>query len=212
MYIDDNVNTLLYAAKAQVISNDPIINDDPKVKRMKELQSHVGSLMDQLKQANKAIEFFKEMVDGKINPNDPASLANLANLASPSKLLSPSKLPNDPNKLSVNSTNINTKKNTARDANDNGSEESANFYSNRSHDKINKIENKDSPEPHAGQNSTMQKIKECLEMADQVQKINIQLREENKEISEMYEKEKAKVFQLTFDLERRKVTHLKTHL
>lgn len=32
LYIDDNVNTLLYASKAQVISNEPVINDDPKVK------------------------------------------------------------------------------------------------------------------------------------------------------------------------------------
>lgn len=59
------MNTLLYAAKAQVISNEPIVNEDPKVKKMRELQTHVSSLTNQLKQANNAIEFFKKMMNGE---------------------------------------------------------------------------------------------------------------------------------------------------
>jgi hypothetical protein len=51
--------------------------------------------------------------------------------------------------------------------------------------------------------SIMRKIKECLDMADEVQKYNIKLREENKEIREKYEKERAKVFQLNMELEKR---------
>jgi len=50
LYVDDNVNTLVYAAKAQVISNEPILNDDPKFKRIRELQQHVTTLTTQLKQ------------------------------------------------------------------------------------------------------------------------------------------------------------------
>jgi predicted RNase H-like nuclease (RuvC/YqgF family) len=48
-----------------VISNEPIINEDPKVKKVKELQTHVSSLTSQLKQANKAIEFFKKMMSSE---------------------------------------------------------------------------------------------------------------------------------------------------
>lgn len=51
--------------------------------------------------------------------------------------------------------------------------------------------------------SILRKIKECLEMADEVTKINLTLREQNKELSEKYEKERAKVFQLNFELEKR---------
>jgi predicted RNase H-like nuclease (RuvC/YqgF family) len=48
-----------------VISNEPIINEDPKIKKVKELQTHVSSLTSQLKQANKAIEFFKKMMNSE---------------------------------------------------------------------------------------------------------------------------------------------------
>ena len=88
LYIDDNVNTLLYAAKAQVISNEPVVNDDPKVKRMRELQQHVSSLTDQLKQANKAIEFFKKVMDQKGDVPDfkiDATVSNLINAANGGK-------------------------------------------------------------------------------------------------------------------------------
>lgn len=46
-------------------------------------------------------------------------------------------------------------------------------------------------------------------MADEVQKYNIQLREQNKELSEKYEKERAKVFQLNFELERSRTEKVK---
>lgn len=41
-------------------------------------------------------------------------------------------------------------------------------------------------------------------MVDEVQKYNLQLREQNEELNKKYEKEKAKVFQLNFELEKRK--------
>ena len=55
------MNTLLYAAKAQVISNIPIVNEDPKMKKMRELQMHVKYLSSQLNMANNAINFFKKV-------------------------------------------------------------------------------------------------------------------------------------------------------
>ena len=85
LYIDDNVNTLVYAAKAQVISNDPIINDDPKIKKMRELQHHVSSLTDQLKQANKAIEFFKKLMDDNDAPEGQKAEAMINKFFSNSK-------------------------------------------------------------------------------------------------------------------------------
>ena len=125
---------------------------------------------------------------------------NLQNLASPSKIMM--NIPQDANIITVKKS----RKNTSRDVNDAGSEESANFYTNRSNDKMHKIDVGDSPERNAKQSSILEKIKECLEMADEVQKINIKLREENKEISDLYEKEKAKVFQLNFEMEHKKAS------
>ena len=38
-------------------------------------------------------------------------------------------------------------------------------------------------------------------MVDEVQKINISLRQQNDELTQKYEKERAKVFELNFELE-----------
>lgn len=40
-------------------------------------------------------------------------------------------------------------------------------------------------------------------MVDEVQKINISLRQQNDELTQKYEKERAKVFELNFELERK---------
>lgn len=127
LYIDDNVNTLLYAAKAQVISNEPIINDDPKVKKMRELQQHVSSLANQLKQANKAIEFFKNMMDGKAGDNPEIKLDNFIPQISNDQIERDGITRNSKNPSPKRYTN----KNTSRDHGDGRSEASGNFYTNR---------------------------------------------------------------------------------
>jgi kinesin family protein 4/21/27 len=40
-YVDENVSTLNYATKASFISNEPIKNEDPKMKLINELKSKV---------------------------------------------------------------------------------------------------------------------------------------------------------------------------
>lgn len=67
LYIDDNVNTLLYAVKAQVISNIPIVNEDPKMKKMRDLEIQVKYLTSQLTMAKKAVGFFKNVSNNEGN-------------------------------------------------------------------------------------------------------------------------------------------------
>ena len=43
-YIEENISTLNYATKASFISNEPIKNEDPKIKLINELKSKVFSL------------------------------------------------------------------------------------------------------------------------------------------------------------------------
>lgn len=40
-YIDENISTLNYATKASYISNEPVKNEDPKIKLINELKSKV---------------------------------------------------------------------------------------------------------------------------------------------------------------------------
>ena len=142
LYIDDNVNTLNYAAKAQVISNAPIVNDDPKIKKMKELQLHVSTLTGQLKQANKAIEFFKNMIakDGKVDTTGTEGpevltkmIDNLNQNSNPKRLqashASHASLPKTGKPTSGRQTSPKGKNNDQSD------EESGNFYTNRSIEK-----------------------------------------------------------------------------
>ncbi len=37
-YIDENMSTLAYASKAKIMSNQPKMNHDPKMAKMKDLQ------------------------------------------------------------------------------------------------------------------------------------------------------------------------------
>ena len=65
-YIDENMSTLAYASKAKIMSNQPKLNHDPKVAKMKDLQDQVKSLTAQLTKANDTIGFLNQMVnDGK---------------------------------------------------------------------------------------------------------------------------------------------------
>ena len=51
-FLEENVTTLNYAKKASYISNEPVRNDDPKVRIINELRAKVEMLEDELKQAN----------------------------------------------------------------------------------------------------------------------------------------------------------------
>jgi len=43
-YVEENISTLNYATKASHISNEPIKNEDPKVKMINELKAKVKGL------------------------------------------------------------------------------------------------------------------------------------------------------------------------
>ena len=54
-YIDENMSTLAYATKASYISNEPVKNEDPKVKMINELKQKVSQLQRELASANNHI-------------------------------------------------------------------------------------------------------------------------------------------------------------
>ena len=49
-----------------------------------------------------------------------------------------------------------------------------------------------------------QRVYDCVNMINEVLKSNLQLREANKELANKYEKERAKVYHLNFEMERHK--------
>jgi len=40
-FIDENITTLTYATKASYISNEPKWNDDPRLKKMRQLRERI---------------------------------------------------------------------------------------------------------------------------------------------------------------------------
>lgn len=44
MYLEENISTLNYATKASFISNEPVKNEDPKMKLINDLKEKVVSL------------------------------------------------------------------------------------------------------------------------------------------------------------------------
>ena len=54
-YIDENMSTLAYATKASYISNEPVKNEDPKVKMINDLKQKVSQLQRELASANNHI-------------------------------------------------------------------------------------------------------------------------------------------------------------
>ncbi|CAI2381549.1 unnamed protein product [Moneuplotes crassus] len=181
LYIDDNINTLVYASKAQVISNIPKINEDPKMKKMRELEMHVKYLSSQLSIANNAIKLFKKDDDGEQEvPNTDSGMQG------------PSiKVIHDGSHRS----------NTLAHEADASSEISANFYSNRSidqkynFDKPKRLTTQENEKKAKEMQNLLNKVKECLALADEVQKVNAQKDLELKQ-------EKAKVVQLNLELEK----------
>ena len=55
-YLDENISTMQYAAKAQIISNKPVKNDDPKVRLIEELKKENRLLTQELAKANDTIQ------------------------------------------------------------------------------------------------------------------------------------------------------------
>jgi hypothetical protein len=43
-FVEENLSTLAYATKASYISNEPVKNEDPKMKLINELKTKVSSL------------------------------------------------------------------------------------------------------------------------------------------------------------------------
>jgi hypothetical protein len=44
MFVEENLSTLTYATKASYISNEPVKNEDPKMKMINELKQKVVNL------------------------------------------------------------------------------------------------------------------------------------------------------------------------
>lgn len=59
-YYEENLSTLTYASKASQIANTPVRNDDPKLKLIEELKSHVKLLSSELMKANQHIQYISQ--------------------------------------------------------------------------------------------------------------------------------------------------------
>jgi len=51
-FIEENISTLTYATKASYITNQPVINDDPRNKLINQLRKQVKQLNEELGKAN----------------------------------------------------------------------------------------------------------------------------------------------------------------
>jgi len=56
----------MYAAKAAIISNKPMRNDDPKAKLIEELKAQVHLLTNELVKANQHIQFLSSLTGEKV--------------------------------------------------------------------------------------------------------------------------------------------------
>lgn len=61
LFIEENLSTLTYATKASYITNQPVINDDPRSKIIADLKKQVKNLTEELAKANEHIEFITNM-------------------------------------------------------------------------------------------------------------------------------------------------------
>ena len=60
-YLEENISTLTYATKASYITNQPIVNDDPRTKMISELRHQVKELNEELSKANQHIDFISNL-------------------------------------------------------------------------------------------------------------------------------------------------------
>jgi hypothetical protein len=54
-FLEENLSTLTYATKASYITNQPVINDDPRSKVISDLKKQVKNLNEELNKANQHI-------------------------------------------------------------------------------------------------------------------------------------------------------------
>jgi hypothetical protein len=60
LYLEENVSTLNYAARASMISNAPAINMDPQQRKLAEAKAKIKSLQEELRRANDTIKFLTQ--------------------------------------------------------------------------------------------------------------------------------------------------------
>jgi TolA-binding protein len=60
-FLEENISTLTYATKASFITNQPVINDDPRNKLINQLKKQVKQLNEELGKANQHIELMSNL-------------------------------------------------------------------------------------------------------------------------------------------------------
>ena len=71
-FMDENISTLTYATKASYITNQPVVNDDPRTKVINQLRRQVKDLNEELSKANQHIEFISNFPQS----NNPAQISS----------------------------------------------------------------------------------------------------------------------------------------
>lgn len=59
-FFEENLSTLTYATKATMITNKPVINDDPRNRLVADLKKQINDLNEELVKANRHIEMFSQ--------------------------------------------------------------------------------------------------------------------------------------------------------
>jgi hypothetical protein len=57
LYLEENISTLNYAARASQISNAPSVNMDPRLRTIAEQKQKILKLQEELRRANDTIKF-----------------------------------------------------------------------------------------------------------------------------------------------------------
>lgn len=65
-YLEENIQTLNYAVKASLISNEPIVNQDPKLKLINELKEKNKALITELNKANEHIQLLSKLTNQRV--------------------------------------------------------------------------------------------------------------------------------------------------
>ena len=64
-FLEENVSTLNYAARASLISNAPMKNVDQNVVQLQQTKNKIQDLEKELRQANEHVQFLTQMNDEK---------------------------------------------------------------------------------------------------------------------------------------------------
>jgi hypothetical protein len=70
-FLEENLSTLTYATKASYITNQPIVNDDPRTHAINELKAQLKAVTQELGRANQHIDMLTHMKDSpaQVAPN-----------------------------------------------------------------------------------------------------------------------------------------------